>query len=390
MGNSETKNPTYSTETDNSCDNENNNLFILFTTSQLFEKKNNSPNKNIDEQKLPNKNIVDQKSKKRKRNQNENENPLIEKRISITRKLDNYITNITPYIKKYANKYIDNELQYNENYADKDINSALRYDDDLITKITKYEDEKDEIYVNTENFGKLIEVYIADNFYCPVCKNKTLRRYVRDNFPAVDLVCVNEKHFFDHGVKFFQVKSMIQHSLFNGKSYFSLEEKYIHVGSYKYGKIIHNIGHLEPNYYCNRKILLGYICVTIGRMSESNVSINPSKSFFVLPKINIMINKKLFNDNDIISSDDVIVSDDIQQFYKYIDNTNDYPNKDSHVIQFSENLNDIITFNEYLQRDQNSDNKFKYINMTIPRNYFNVSNYKTINNPLDLSINQLQ
>lgn len=260
---------------------ENNNLFILFTSFDLLEKTSLIANIDISDE-------ISEHTKKKRTRSNDTIDilPDKKKRVIQSTQSDDYIYALTPIIQKYAG-------------LNTDINAKLKKDDILIKRIQTYVENKDGPYIHIENFGKHIETWMADFFICPVCKSNTLRRYAKNNFPAIDLVCINENHLFNDGVKFFQVKSMISGATFNNKPYFSLNDRTIHVGSYKYGKIVHNINITNPNYYLDKKILIGYICVVIDKILQNDLKISTIKSFCVLPKINHRpIEKKLFsNDN---------------------------------------------------------------------------------------------
>jgi hypothetical protein len=159
----------------------------------------------------------------------------------------------------------------------------MKADDDIVRDIEIDQDE--EYYDTYEEYGKTIECFVADKFKCPICFQKSLKRYSSDNFPAVDLVCVNIDHKYENGVKFFQVKSS-SGANFNGKPYFNKEKRIIRVGSINYGSIIHNI--LPSN--IDKRLLIGYICIKY-RLStdEQNLRILLD-SFIVLPNLNVYNN----------------------------------------------------------------------------------------------------
>lgn len=202
------------------------------------------------------------------------------------------------------------------------------------------------LYVNFDNYGKNIECWVADNMNCPCCGEKTLRRYVRDNMPCIDLICTNQKHDFVDGVKFFQVKSKsfnVTNELYKN---FDLEKKQIHTGSKAIGKYIHDIK-IQNDYYT---LLIGYICIEyIKEIKEPDeiIRILPS-SFIVLPKIYIPEAKVLFSSDeqklkpnsklDLDKVDFNFLNDENDElYYWYINNE-----IDANIIEFSTINNDVI------------------------------------------------
>ena len=224
-------------------------------------------------------------------------------------KHDDYIYNLTPFLKQYVTP--TKALEFHQ---------QLHYDQLLVNKLDSMIDDDD--YKNYENHGKLVECWYADNMPCPVCNQKTLRRYQKDNFPAIDVVCINPDHLFSHGVKFFQIKSTSSSSL---KPYFDLTNNTIHTGSYAYGKTIHNVSIFDSDIF--KKILVGYICINFTERTKF-LTINKQKSFIVLPKTTNIdnISKKLFSDD----FSDLFVS----QQYSY--NYYTYINIENPEIQFDQ------------------------------------------------------
>lgn len=288
--------------------NENNNLYLLFVTSKLY-----MPQKSQQ--------IVELVQKPIKRNRYEYESKRTTIPTKITRYND-YISNLTPYLKSYITPA--KQEQYERDMLD---------DDSIIEKIQMAVDDSE--YIDKENYGKLVEVWYADNCKCPVCNQMSLRRYVKDNFPVIDLVCINENHTFEQGVKFFQVKSTS--SDFDNFKYFDYDEKIIHTGSYKFGKISHNINVLDD--MTTKKVLIGYICVFIEPMT-TYIKINKNKSFLVLPKMNIDgVVKKLF-EYDFETLFDKNQKDLMDMYYEYIDIINP-------TIRFSTENNNVIKFKDF-------------------------------------------
>ena len=149
---------------------------------------------------------------------------------------------------------------------------TLKYlQSDLDNDIKEIEDIEDQYnlidaeYKNFEsNYGKIVEVWFADTQKCPCCnKSNSLRRYHLDNFPIIDLVCINPEHdVFNHGVRFFQVKAS-NGNTFRGSQYFNTTNLpgYIHTGSRKGGELIHKI--TASSSTKNKHFQIGYICIKI-------------------------------------------------------------------------------------------------------------------------------
>jgi len=205
------------------------------------------------------------------------------------------------------------------------ISDSVEKEDKKLQLNEELKEEYDEEYIYNERIlhGKIIECWIADNFSCPSCRICSLRRYVSPSMPAIDLICTN----FDHNptqVRFFQVKATIFGTEFRGNRYFDIRNQQIHVGSKKFGEVIHDItcdANIEE-----KKLLMGYICVSVRQIEESavNLYIIPNVSFIVLPKLMIS-NLECNPDNP-----------NNKIYYKYI-NIN--------RIQYSTVLNTVITFN---------------------------------------------
>jgi len=221
----------------------------------------------------------------KKRNMSYREQDDTEPRIKKKKMYPEYIYNITPYLKQYITPHKLPQFE-----------ADLNYDQILVDKLEHMTDDTE--FVDDMNYGKTIECWYTDNLECPVCRKKSLRRYQKDNFPAIDVVCINPKHLFEQGVKFFQIKASAGNftELSTSKSiitpYFSFLDRTIHTGSYKYGKIIHDISIFDKDFI--KKILVGYICIDFVKR-EKYLTINKSRSFFVLPKTKVdNITKKLF------------------------------------------------------------------------------------------------
>lgn len=316
--------------------NENNNLYLLFVTGKLLEKST------ILE--IPKAQI----SQPLKRSRSESERVVIPTKIT---RYNDYISNLTPYLKAYITpaKF----ARYSHD---------LDQDDTIIKRLENVIDNSE--YVDKQNYGKLVEVWFADNCNCPVCNQPTLRRYAKDNFPVIDLVCINPLHTFEQGVKFFQIKSTSTN--FNDFKYFDYDDRLIHTGSYKFGKIVHSINVLDDD--ITKKVLIGYICITV-EPRKDHLKINKDKSFYVLPKTNInVVAKKLFEDNFDTFFVQYDNNDIVDKYYEYVDIVRP-------MITFSTTNNDVTKFSIFYPKTKT---------MTIPMNYLTdgKTSWSVMNNTL--------
>jgi hypothetical protein len=164
---------------------------------------------------------------------------------------DFLIGSYTPeIIKSLKSNGIDSTMIDNlvENFHEDDVASV-----NLLNQSSRL----DPLYINYDNNGKNIECWVADNMYCPCCGSKSLRRYVKDNIPCIDLMCINPEHKFINGVKFFQVKAKSKYVTYQRDKNFDYELKQIHTGSKEIGQFIHDISKGEEYY----GLLIGYICI---------------------------------------------------------------------------------------------------------------------------------
>lgn len=207
--------------------------------------------------------------------------------------------------------------------------------------------EQNEQYINFDNNGKIIECWVADNMHCPCCGEKSLRRYVKDNMPCIDLICSNPSHKFVDGVKFFQVKAKSSEVINEQYKNFNYTTKTIRTGSKTLGFHIHSIETINDYY----TLLFGYICIEykkkINNLNEI-INILPS-SFIVLPKIYINESKVLFssprvkqynNKLGLVKEISTISDTNHSLYYWYKDNDK------QNIIEFSTSNNDIIFFND--------------------------------------------
>jgi len=232
-------------------------------------------------------------------------------------RLQDYVQDLTPQILRYLSPL--SKIRMEED---------IEIDNEVIKKLNEIQEEKDSEYVSYENYGKLIEVWIANNMRCPSCgADNSLRRYVSDFMPIIDLVCINPTHTLDNGVKFFQVKTS-NGAPFDDKPYFNYDFRIvpnpnantIHVGSRRWGNPVHNITPLDSPFY--KKILCGYICIRFIE-SDSALSIDLANSMIVLPKYlksaEPIKRQLLFEVPDEVPMPPVLLEDDNTWYYRYVD-----------------------------------------------------------------------
>ena len=191
--------------------------------------------------------------------------------------LADYVEHLTPAILDYLSPGARSRME-----------GDFEIDNVVIERLNEIQEEKDDDYKNYENRGKLIEAWVANNMRCPCCKAQhSLRRYLSDFMPIIDLVCINMEHTINDGVRFFQVKTS-NGIPFMDKPYFNYDasesheySNTIHVGSRTWGEPVHNIIPFDSQF--NKKILCGYICIQY-RENEDVLRIHIKNSMIVLPE----------------------------------------------------------------------------------------------------------
>jgi hypothetical protein len=174
-----------------------------------------------------------------------------------------------------------------------------------ILKIEDKQEERDlsfEFYENPE-VGVFLEKWICVNLTCPGCSGKLIK-YASNSMPVVDIKCSNKEHDEKYGPKYYQVKSTESGKIHGGQPYFSLTNKFIKVGSTRFGKICHEVSLGDD--ISKRKMLIGYICIEYN-YDQNNfrlINFDMKKSFFVIPDL-----LKTANNDD----------EKKEQYYTYLD-----------------------------------------------------------------------
>ena len=188
--------------------------------------------------------------------------------------------------------------------------------------------------------GFYMESFISCYGKCPVCKQKTLRKYNMSNMPVIDLICTNfDYHYNNGGCFMYQLKTSIDSNYFN--------KNHITVGSKRFGYNSHIVKGSDDD---NKKLLvIGYICLflTQNENNDNNnkYKINKSKSFVLIPDLKSTLDEhyysygvNYFGKNIIRWNSKLVTMNSISNCINNIDNMNVDTNK-----QFSE----IIIENPY-------------------------------------------
>jgi hypothetical protein len=133
-------------------------------------------------------------------------------------------------------------------------------------------------YNPDEKLYDYLEYYISYFFICPVCKEKSLKKYANVNMPIIDIVCINDIHPEDK-TRYFQIKTTNGSYVF-GEPYFSKIDRFIKVGSFNYGYNVHNITNIH---YKNMSI--GYICIEYKYDETLDYITITNNSFYIIPDI---------------------------------------------------------------------------------------------------------
>jgi hypothetical protein len=291
--------------------------------------------------------------------------------------LSDCITKITPMLLRHVK-------QNDKESMDRFI-ADIQIDKLEIERVQNIQDKHDPVHINYMNFGKPIECWIADNMLCPCCGEKTLRRYSKDNFAVIDLICINPAHTFNIGVKFFQVKTTLKNKpiLINGLEYFDFKKQIIHTGSRKIGEPAHTISVTQSLF--EKKILIGYICIYYNEVeSSSNITLNLKESFVVLPNINQNFPGRQLTYKKVINTHIKTPEEEKEEilYYWYLEKTDkiDQVIDEKHpVIKFSKKLNTIRNLVGLLSSNKvpknYCDDRTKWVEIPNPNNLLQINFY---------------
>lgn len=122
--------------------------------------------------------------------------------------------------------------------------------------------------------GYLMESIIVMYGTCPMCGERSLRKYSRGNMPVVDVVCINPCHLVNNECFIYQIKSSCS------PGYFDYDERSIFIGSSKYSALTHSIDASSSQQ--SKRVIPGYICINYTK-KNSSITINLNRSFVLIP-----------------------------------------------------------------------------------------------------------
>lgn len=215
---------------------------------------------------------------------------------------------------------------------------ALLEDTMDIEKIESKDESSDPDYQDKLEHGGLgffMENIVSCYGRCPVCKEKSLKKYMHSNIPVVDLVCINISYHRSTGTCFlYQVKISLT------SDYFNFRNKTISVGSRTYGDLAHS--YKGSSNILEKIVVPGYICIKMNQPSENiqQYTINKNHSFVLVPDYqntldknyySYLVNKNFFGKNlikwdpDMVDEseitdmlDDMFINPDIYSFEENI------------------------------------------------------------------------
>lgn len=142
--------------------------------------------------------------------------------------------------------------------------------------------------LENNRLGFYMEDFVCHYFKCPNCMQKTLKKYAISNMPVVDVICTNYNYHIDKNETFlFQIK--ISTSLNN---YFSKNNKYILIGSKKYGYNSHVINGADQAF--DKQLLINYICLQLDQIADNTYNIDKRNSFILIPDAKKNINNHYY------------------------------------------------------------------------------------------------
>ncbi|XWV24692.1 hypothetical protein QJ856_gp1091 [Tupanvirus deep ocean] len=151
--------------------------------------------------------------------------------------------------------------------------------------------------LENNGLGFFMENVISVYGLCPVCGQRTLRKYEQSNVPVVDLVCINhEYHLLNNKCFIFQIKISLTNN------YFSLRGQNIVVGSKSYGEPAHiHKGTDDP---INKLVVPGYICIKLNPHATNiqTYTIDHRNSFVLVPDYNNTSDDYYYNYRDFKST----------------------------------------------------------------------------------------
>jgi hypothetical protein len=287
----------------------------------------------------------------------EEEDIMSDENIYIDEKLDSVLSRETPILsQEKSGLYLNTPIRKGaygmdiklvspftqtilSNLSDEDAKKYLKdylRENEILKKIQEKIDENDPEFKFTSpsQVGIVLEYWVCAHIKCPVCDGE-LHKYSFNNMPVIDVRCSNEKHTFNSGPKYFQIKVSEENAAL---LYFTLNRfldhmnGFITVGSERLGKFSHKVtpgGVMNKRNDDDKRLLIGYICITYTYISTNNryIKVNLHKSFILLPSTTI--NEKSIN----------MIND---YYYKYINTITNKP-----TIVYNPEFVDMIRFESF-------------------------------------------
>jgi len=132
--------------------------------------------------------------------------------------------------------------------------------------------------------GFYMETFLCYHGICPLCKQKTLKKFKDCSIPAIDFICVNPEHFKNNECFLYQLKTSI------GTDYF--DASHIKVGSRKFGNLSNSLTGLSNEF--EKKLAIGYICLKLNDLLDGNFSINKRSSYCVIPNLKLTLGEQYY------------------------------------------------------------------------------------------------
>lgn len=204
-------------------------------------------------------------------------NKKFETKIDIPIKNTNFDIGMTPFTKMIYDNTSPNSKQY--------LLEDIVEDNIIIERLSDKTEKLDPDYqekMENNGLGFFMEDFVSVHFNCPVCNQKTLRKYRHSNVPVVDLVCINTEYHSNNASCFlFQLK------ISTTNTYFNLNENTIIIGSKYFGVTSHL--NSPASEFPTKIVTPGYICLKLipTYTEKQEYRIDYAKSFAVYPEYDI-------------------------------------------------------------------------------------------------------
>lgn len=156
----------------------------------------------------------------------------------------------------------------------------LEEDDKQIGLLSRKELLDDPDFIDKLNYSALgfyMETYLCYHGVCPLCKQKTLKKFKDCSIPAIDFICVNPYHYLNNECFLYQLKTSVDSDYFDAM--------HIKVGSRRFGNLSHSIK--GSSHSDLKKLLIGYICLKLNPTGDNKYSLNKKSSFCIIPNLKL-------------------------------------------------------------------------------------------------------